>query len=275
MATVIGMTGCGGGEDTPVVSVGGGSSNSGSSSNSITDATTGMVLQKVTGGTYTMGDTFGDGNSHELPTHQVTVGDYYIGKYEVTQAQWQTVMTGNTSAISETPSYFTACGVNCPVERVSWNDIQIFISRLNTQSGKNYRLPTEAEWEYAARSGGQSQKYSGTSNVSLLGNYAWYWDNSGDIMGNYSTHPVGLKLANGLGLYDMSGNVYEWVNDWYGSYSSTMQTNPTGPSTGSDRVNRGGSGNIVADGTRTASRQYGSPDGRGYRIGFRLAASVQ
>jgi len=135
---------------------------------SITDPTTGMVLIKVTGGTFTMGDTFGDGSTDELPLHQVTVSDFYIGKYEVTQAEWQTVMTGNTNAISATPSFFTTCGTSCPVEQVSWNDIQIFISRLNTQSGKSYRLPTEAEWEYAARSGGQSQKYSGGSDVNSV-----------------------------------------------------------------------------------------------------------
>jgi formylglycine-generating enzyme required for sulfatase activity len=229
----------------------------------LTDPTTGMTLLKVTGGTYTMGDTFGDGYSNGLPTHQVTVGDFYIGKYEVTQAEWQTVMGSN-------PSYFTACGTTCPVEQVSWTDIQTFISTLNTQSGKTYRLPTEAEWEYAARSGGQNQKYSGTSDVTLLGNYAWYGTNAGS-----TTHPVGQKQANGLGLYDMSGNVWEWVSDWYGAYSSTAQTNPTGATTGSHRVNRGGSGSGGAAGGRASGRGNGAPGDRNISIGFRLLAPVQ
>ena len=240
-----------------------------SSGTSITDPTTGMVLLKVTGSTYTMGDTFGDGFSYELPTHQVTVGDFYIGKYEVTQAEWQAVMGNN-------PSYFTACGTNCPVENVSWNDVQIFITTLNQRSGKNYRLPTEAEWEYAARSGGQSQKYSGGSDVNAV---AWYYDNSAvtyiqDTSGR-GPHPVGQKQANGLGLYDMSGNVWEWVSDWYGAYSSAAQTNPTGPATGTGRVIRGGCLVNVADYVRASHRYSFNPDARGFGEGFRLAAPVQ
>jgi len=235
----------------------------------LTDPTTGMVFHKVTGGTFTMGDTFGDSGvgSNELPLHQVTVSDFYIGKYEVTQAEWQTVMTGNSSAISPTPSYFTACGVNCPVEQVSWNDIQIFISRLKAQSGKNYRLPTEAEWEYAARSGGQSQNYSGVSDVNVV---AWYSSNSSS-----TTHVVGTKQANGLGLYDMSGNVWEWVNDWNGSYGSTAQTNPKGPISGSGRVDRGGCWANDAYNVRASIRGSISPDIRFNTLGFRLVAPVQ
>ena len=233
----------------------------------ITDITTGMTLLKVVGGTYTMGDTFGDGDADELPTHQVTVGDFYIGKYEVTQGEWQAVMTGNTSGLSATPSSFSACGAGCPVENVSWDDIQIFISRLNAQSGTNYRLPTEAEWEYAARSGGLSEKYSGGSDVDAV---AWYWDNSGS-----TPHPVGQKQANGLGLYDMSGNVWEWVSDWYGTYDSAAQTNPTGPSTGSYRVFRGGSWYHDAFYVRASFRFNVYPDFRNYSVGFRLAAPVQ
>jgi len=233
----------------------------------ITDPTTGMVLNKVTGGTFTMGDTFGDGYTVEKPTHQVTLSDFYIGRYEVTQAEWQTVMTGNSYGLSATPSYFTACGASCPVEQVSWNDIQKFITILNTKSGKNYRLPTEAEWEYAARSGGQSQKYSGGSDVNSV---AWYSGNSGN-----TTHAVGTKQANGLGLYDMSGNVWEWVSDWYGTYTATAQTNPTGPTAGSNRVNRGGSWSGDAANVRASIRGYGSPlDGRSNFLGFRLVAPV-
>ena len=227
---------------------------------SITDSTTGMTLLKVTGGTFTMGDTFGDGNYDEKPTHQVTVSDFYIGKYEVTQTEWVKVMGSN-------PSYFTACGTSCPVEQVSWNDIQTFISKLNTASGKNYRLPTEAEWEYAARSGGKSEKYSGSSDINAV---AWYSSNSGS-----TTHPVGQKQANGLGLYDMSGNVWEWVSDWYGTYSSSAQTNPTGATSGSYRVFRGGSWYIGATSARASYRAYYPPAFRTYAVGFRLLAPVQ
>lgn len=225
----------------------------------ITDSITGMVLVKVTGGTFTMGDIFGDGYSDQKPTHQVTVGDFYIGKYEVTQEEWQTVMGSN-------PSFFSACGANCPVEQISWNDIQNFISNLNQRGGKNYRLPTEAEWEYAARSGGKSEKYSGGSDVDV---FAWYGNNSG-----YTTHPVGNKQPNGLGLFDMSGNVWEWVNDWYGSYNSDTQVNPAGPATGTYRVFRGGSWYNDPMGERNSNRNSGfSSDWSGV-IGFRLAISV-
>jgi formylglycine-generating enzyme required for sulfatase activity len=239
----------------------------------MTDPTTGMVLHKVTGGTFTMGDTFGDGNANELPTHQVTVSDFYIGKYEVTQAEWQTVMTGNTSGISATPSYFSTCGASCPVEHVSWNEIQTFISRLNTQSGKNYRLLTEAEWEYAARSGGQSQKYSGGSDINAV---AWYspYPDPGNTASTSTTY-VGQKQANGLGLYDMSGNVWEWVSDWYDIYSGTPQTNPTGPTVGTPRVIRGGCWGDTAHGVRASYRNGYNPDYRSFFLGFRLAAPVQ
>ena len=234
---------------------------SSSNASTLTDPTTGMTLVKVTGGTYTMGDTFGDGFSYELPTHQVTLSDFYIGKYEVTQGEWQAVMGNN-------PSDFAACGSTCPVEQVSWNDIQTFITTLNQRSGKSYRLPTEAEWEYAARSGGKSEKYSGGSDVNAV---AWYSANSGS-----ATHPVGQKQANGLGLYDMSGNVFEWVSDyWYDSYSSTAQTNPTGPSSGSNRVGRGGSWHDDADYARASLRGESTPGNRFNLLGFRLASPVQ
>jgi formylglycine-generating enzyme required for sulfatase activity len=221
-------------------------------------ATTTIEMVTIPGGTFTMGDTFGDGYSDEKPTHQVTVSSFSIGKYEVTQGQWQAVMGSN-------PSYFSSCGSTCPVEQVSWDDIQTFITKLNQQSGKKYRLPTEAEWEYAAQGGAQDQKYSGTNDVNVLGNYAWYSTNS-----NSTPHPVGQKQANSFGLYDMSGNIYEWVNDCYGAYSSTSQANPIGPTTGSYRVVRGGSWIRGAYYVRASYRNYSGPADRGNDIGFRL-----
>ena len=184
---------------------------------------------RVEAGTFTMGATteMKDPWDDEKPTHQVTLtNDYYIGKYEVTQALWKAVMGKN-------PSNFK--GDNLPVEEVSWNDCQKFISKLNSITGKTFRLPTEAEWEYAARGGKKSRgyQYSGSNNLSDV---AWYTDNSGS-----KTHTVGSKQANELGIYDMSGNVYEWCQDWKGSYSSSSQVNPTGDNSGSIRVNRGGS----------------------------------
>ena len=180
----------------------------------------------VAGGTFQMGSN--DGDDNEKPVHSVTLSDYYIGQTEVTQELWQAVM-------GSIPSYSGFKGAKNPVNDVSWNDCQEFISKLNSLTGGRFRLPTEAEWEYAARGGNKSRgyKYSGSD---YLGSVAWYKDNSGR-----EVHPVGSKSANELGLYDMSGNVYEWCSDWKGSYSSSPQTNPTGASSGSDRVLRGGS----------------------------------
>ena len=181
----------------------------------------------VEAGTFTMGATPEMENpfDNEKPAHQVTLtNDYYIGKYEVTQALWQAVMGDN-------PSRFN--GDNLPVENVSWDDCQEFISQLNRITGKTFRLPTEAEWEYAARGGKKSRgyQYSGSNDISDV---AWYDGNSGN-----KTHAVGSKQANELGIYDMSGNVWEWCQDWHGSYSSSSQTNPTGVKSGSYRVIRG------------------------------------
>lgn len=212
----------------------------------------------VKGGCYQMGDTFGDGGSDEKPVHEVCVDDFSIGKYEVTQAQWEAVMGSN-------PSNFKQCGGNCPVESVSWNDIQEFIKKLNNMTGKTYRLPTEAEWEYAARSGGKSEKYAGGNDVDTV---AWYDNNSGS-----RTHPVGQKQPNGLGIYDMTGNVWEWCQDWYGDgyYKSSPKDNPQGPSSGSDRVLRGGSWVNNAASARATNRGRNSPGGRYDIHGFRLA----
>ena len=199
-------------------------------------------------------------NSDEKPIHSVTLSDFLIGKYEVTQKQWRDV-TGND------PSYFKNCD-NCPIEQVSWNDIQEFIQKLNQKTGKNYRLPTEAEWEYAAR-GGKKRKGYISSGSNSLGDVAWYTDNSGS-----KTHPAGQKQPNELGLFDMSGNVWEWCSDWYGSdyYQSSPSSNPKGASTGSNRVLRGGSWFDYALYCRTALRNYFYPGNRDFFIGFRLAS---
>jgi len=227
-----------------------------------TDSATGMQMIFVKGGCYQMGDAFGDGAADEKPVHEVCVNDFYIGKYEVTQGQWQRIMGNN-------PSYFKNCGDNCPVEQVSWNDAQDFIRRLNSRSGKQYRLPTEAEWEYAARSGGRSEKYTGGNDVDAV---AWYRSNSGS-----KTHPVGQKRPNGLGLYDMSGNVWEWCSDWYGKkyYSQGPRDNPDGPSSGYYRVLRGGSCDDTPSGVRVADRVRLEPGYRDYYIGFRVALSAR
>ena len=218
-------------------------------------------MVRVKAGTFTMGATAEmekpwDG---EKPAHQVTLtNDYYIGKYEVTQALWQAVMGNN-------PSKFK--GDNLPVEQVSWEDCQKFLSKLNRITGKTFRLPTEAEWEYAARGGKKSRgyQYSGSNNLSDV---AWYCDNSGS-----KTHAVGTKQPNELGIYDMTGNVWEWCQDWYEKYSSSSQLNPTGATNGSHRVNRGSCWYGVAEVCRLSCRFDSPPDLRIYFRGLRLVLS--
>jgi len=222
-----------------------------------------LEMVAVQGGTFTMGCTpeQGDDCDKEKKTvHQVTLSSFYIGKYEVTQGQWKTVMGNN-------PSNFK--GDSLPVEQVNWNDVQKFIRKLNVQSSKQYRLPTEAEWEYACRGGLQSvhYKYSGSNNPSVV---AWYNNNSGGI-----THPVGRKSSNELGVFDMSGNVYEWCSDWYGDYSNNAQTNPKGPSSGSYRVGRGGSWGSEVGSVRVSYRYIISPNTCYHNLGFRLACSSE
>ena len=209
----------------------------------------------VSGGTFIMG---GDDSSDQMPTHSVTLSSYYICKYEVTQALWRAVMGSN-------PSNFK--GDNLPVEWVSWNDCQTFINRLNSYTGRNFRLPTEAEWEFAARGGNYSRhyKYSGSNYISDV---AWYCDNSGN-----RTHPVGIKQANELGLYDMSGNVWEWCSDWYGSYSSYSQSNPTGATSGFGRVERGGNWCGLARYCCSSHRSYYAPGNSFDDLGLRLVLS--
>ena len=221
-----------------------------------------FTVVPVQGGTFTMGASAEQGDEatdREKPAHQVTLtSTFYIGATEVTQALWLAVMGSN-------PSGFTG-DLNRPVEQVSWNDCQTFIAKLNQMTGKTFRLPTEAEWEFAARGGDMSQgyKYSGSNNIDEV---AWYSGNA-----NGATHPVGTKKANELGLYDMSGNVLEWCQDWYGTFTSAAQTDPTGPATGSNRVYHSGCFDYPAHGCRVAFRYYSSPTYAGSnRLGLRLA----
>ena len=218
-------------------------------------------MVKVEAGTFMMGATSEMENpySWEKPVHQVTLtNDYYMGKYEVTQSLWQAVMGSN-------PSNFK--GDNLPVERVSWNDSQEFINKLNSMTGRKFRLPSEAEWEYAARGGKKSRgyQYSGSSNISDV---AWYDENSGS-----KTYPVGTKQANELGIYDMTGNVGEWCQDRYGSYVSSSQKNPTGVVSGSLRVFRGGGWYFSAKCCRSSFRFGVTPGRRNNYLGFRLVLS--
>ena len=213
---------------------------------------------KVQGGTFTMGATPEQGSDvydKDKPAHRVTLSSYYIGETEVTQALWKAVMGTN-------PSNWQ--GDNLPVEQVSWNDCQTFIQKLNQLTGRKFRLPTEAEWEFAARGGNSSRgyKYSGSNTI---GNVAWYGDSGG------STHDVKTKAPNELGIHDMSGNVEEWCQDWYGDYSSSAQTNPKGPTSGSNRVHRGGGWSYSDVFCRSANRFSNSPSYSYCNLGLRLA----
>ena len=215
-----------------------------------------MEMVYVEGGTFKMGSKNKD-DYNASPVHQVTLSSFYIGKYEVTQKQWVDIMGSN-------PSDFKDCN-NCPVENVSWNDVQKFVKKLNEKTKKHYRLPTEAEWEYAARGGNRSKgfTYSGGNKIDKV---AWYEENSGS-----ETYPIGQKQANELGIYDMSGNVWEWCNDWYAAYEKAEQVNPQGPATGSSRVHRGGSWYFNAAYSRLAYRDDLLPDTRNRFLGCRLA----
>jgi formylglycine-generating enzyme required for sulfatase activity len=213
-----------------------------------------IEMNLIKGSTFNMGSN--NGESNEKPLHSVTLSDFLMGKYEVTQKQWRTV-TGNN------PSRFKNCE-NCPVENVSWDDVQTFLRTLNKLTGRKYRLPTEAEWEYAARGGNKSKGYTYSGSVSP-GDVAWFDDNSSS-----KTHPVGQKQPNELGLYDMSGNVWEWCSDRYGTYSSGSQTNPEGLSYGSNRVTRGGSWLHFAGFSRPTYRFPNNPNNRDGNLGFRL-----
>ncbi len=217
-------------------------------------------MVRVEGGTFTMGATSEQGGDPDTPTHRVTLSSFSIGKYEVTQEEWLAVMGSNPSKYN---------GVKRPVEKVSWNECQEFIRKLNAMTGKRFRFPTEAEWEYAARGGNRSMGYiySGSDNLDLV---AWYSGNSVN-----TTHDVGQKSPNELGLYDMSGNVEEWCQDWYDHYGNNSKTNPKGPSSGYLRVSRGGTclsfGGQPFWPCSVWKRHSASPDDSESLIGLRLA----
>lgn len=218
-------------------------------------------MVRVEGGTFTMGCTQGGCSQWEFPDHPVTLGTFYISKYEVTEALWRAVMGNNHW------SNYNGCD-QCPVYGVRWNDAQEFIRKLNAQTGRNYRLPTEAEWEYAARGGQRSRGtiFAGSNDLNTV---AWNTDNSGLLY-----HPVGLKQANELGLYDMSGNAKEWCQDWFGEdyYGHSPSFDPAGPSSGTYRVMRGGGLVSSLAECRVFDRAWLDPDEVG--DGFRLSRSL-
>ena len=228
-----------------------------------------FTMVRVEGGTFTMGATAEQrgADSDEKPAHRVTLSDYYIGQTEVTQALWKAVTGYSPTSDGESWDSDYGLGDNYPAYNISYNDVQSFITKLNSLTGRTFRMPTEAEWEYAARGGSKSKGYL-YSGSDTIDDVAWYDDNSG-----VKSHPVAQKAANELGLYDMSGNVWEWCSDWYGSYSSSAQTNPTGPSTGSGRVIRGGFWLNDATICRVAVRSGPAPSDRGNYYGVRLAFS--
>ncbi|MCX6248270.1 MAG: SUMF1/EgtB/PvdO family nonheme iron enzyme [Bacteroidetes bacterium] len=215
----------------------------------------------VQGGKFTMGSDMGVPD--ELPLHEVILDDFFIGKFEVTQAEWKQVMDQDTSL-----RYFEGCG-SCPVERVSWYNVIEFIEKLNLNTGLNYRLPTEAEWEYAAKGGNKSRGFRYAGSNSFL-SVAWKDGNS-----NAMTHPVGKKKPNELNIYDMTGNVFEWCSDWYSptGYADLKKENPSGPATGKYRVIRGGSWFSDNTGLRVTDRRSANPLFRYGYVGFRLCRS--
>ncbi len=216
----------------------------------------------VRGGKFLMGSNLG--GEDERPVHEVFLNDFYIGKFEVTQAQWKWIMDQDTNK-----RYFEGCG-NCPVERVNWYNVVEFIEKLNQKMQLNYRLPTEAEWEYAAKGGHLSRKFkfSGSNSVEKV---AWKDGNSGNM-----THPVGMKRPNELDIFDMSGNVFEWCSDWYSPdyYQVNHSVDPTGPEVGTSRVIRGGSWFFDHSGLRVTDRESGNPGFRYGYVGFRLCRSA-
>ena len=222
-------------------------------------------MKLVEAGTFQMGSTTGD--SDEAPVHSVTISkDYYMGETEVTQALWEAVTGYSPTSDGYSWSSKDGLGDNYPAYYISYEDVQSFITKLNSLTGENFRMPTEAEWEFAARGGNKSKGYT-YSGSNTIGDVARYNDNSSS-----KTHAVKTKAANELGIYDMSGNVWEWCSDRYGKYNSRAQTNPTGlTTTGNTRVNRGGSWFSYATNCRCANRDNYAPSIRNYYLGVRLA----
>ncbi|GAB4301551.1 MAG: formylglycine-generating enzyme family protein [Desulfuromonadia bacterium] len=229
------------------------------------DPATGMEFVYVKGGCFPMGSDDPDARPDEKPVHEVCLSDFYIGKHEVTLAQWEKIMGRHEQTDS-------GCGPECALHAVSWDMAQQFITKLNAKSKGNYRLPTEAEWEYAARSGGKAETWSGTNDVKDLGAYAFYKDSSGE-----RRHPGGKKKPNGLGIHDMSGNFFEWCQDWYdeGYYGKSPKDNPTGPASGEKRVLRGGAFSRDASEIRTTRREADDPTVWDGDYGFRLVKPVK
>ena len=229
-------------------------------------------MKMVQGGTFQMGSE--SGASDEKPVLSVTLTkNYYIGETEVTQGLWYAVMGQKPTSDGSAWTSSYGLGDNYPAYYISYEDCEKFIAKLNQMTGQNFRFPTEAEWEFAAKGGNKSKGYT-YAGSNTIGDVAWYTVNSydkGTSSSDYGTHVVKTKSANELGLYDMSGNVWEWCYDWYGSYSSSAQTDPTGPTSGSYRVNRGGSWNSSATICRCAYRRRNTPSNRNYFIGFRFA----
>lgn len=237
----------------------------------------GMILVK--GDCYEMGDTFGEGDKDEVPVHKICVDDFYLGEHEVTQGEWKKIMGGN-------PSFFNDCGDDCPVEQVSYNDVQEFIEKLKEKTGENYRLPTEAEWDYAARAGGANVRFgtgknfvgSDEANFNASPLYKKAYSRAGIF--REKTVPVKSFKPNALGLYDMSGNVFEWTSDWFlmPYYKMSPEKNPKGPKTGLEgppaglfKVIRGGSYLSPPFEIRVADRNNRRPEYKHSVLGLRLA----
>jgi formylglycine-generating enzyme required for sulfatase activity len=250
------------------------------------DGATAPDMIYVPGGTFKMGDIEGDGDEDEKPVHEVSLDDFAIGRYPVTVGEYMRFVEDIRSHYPEwleegseyhlttgEEDHYRSAGVNPeeslqPVVGISWGDAAAYCEWLSSQTGGDYSLLTEAEWEYACRAGSDSN-YSFGDDVGRLGEYAWYGENSGD-----NVPSVGQKQPNTWGLYDMHGNVWEWVRDWYGNYSEELQSNPSGPAGGSLRVIRGGGWFGDAENCRSACRDHFDPAGRGSSLGFRLARRV-